>query len=81
MLEATTHSLYGRTVKIDYGGGITARYSHCSALLVSAGQEVKEGDAIAKVGSTGASTGPHLDMEVLKDGNLLNPIYFVYAGG
>ena len=72
-----THSLYGLTVKIDYGSGVTARYSHCSALLVSAGQTVQAGDVIALVGSTGESTGPHLDLEVLKDGKLLNPLYFV----
>lgn len=75
--EATTHSLYGLTVKIDYGAGITARYSHCSSLLVSSGQEVEPGQAIALVGDTGQVTGPHLDLEVLKDGELLNPLYFV----
>jgi len=77
VLLAESHSLYGLTVKIDYGGGVTARYSHCSALLVSAGQTVQAGDVIALVGSTGESTGPHLDLEVLKDGELLNPLYFV----
>jgi len=76
-VEATTHSLYGLTVKIDYGDGIAARYSHCSALLVSVGQTVTAGDAIARVGDTGMVTGPHLDLEVLKDGELLNPLYFV----
>ena len=74
---AETHPLYGLTVKIDYGGGITARYSHCSALLVSVGQMVEAGDVIARVGSTGEVTGPHLDLEVMKDGELLNPLYFV----
>lgn len=77
VVEATFHDLYGYTVKIDYGDGIAARYSHCSALLVSAGQTVQGGEVIARVGSTGASTGPHLDMEVLKNGELLNPLYFV----
>jgi murein DD-endopeptidase MepM/ murein hydrolase activator NlpD len=75
--------LYGLTVKIDYGeggdpaGNITARYSHCSALLVSAGQTVKAGDVIARVGSTGQVTGAHLDLEILKDGELMNPIYYL----
>ena len=77
VVEATSHSLYGQTMKIDYGGGVTARYSHCAALLVSAGQTVETGDVIALVGSTGESTGPHLDLEVMKDGELLNHLYFV----
>ena len=71
------HSLYGLTVVIDYGGGVHARYSHCSELLVNTGQTVQAGDAIARIGSTGESTGPHLDLEVIKDGELLNPLYFV----
>ena len=77
VVEAATHSLYGLTIVVDYGDGVMARYSHCSALLVSTGQMVRAGDAIALVGSTGASTGPHLDIEVLKDGELMNPLYFV----
>lgn len=55
-------------------------YAHCSQLLVSAGQEVKKGDVIAKVGSTGNSTGPHLHLEVLVDGEHLNPLYFADTG-
>ncbi|MCD7947880.1 MAG: peptidoglycan DD-metalloendopeptidase family protein [Oscillospiraceae bacterium] len=77
VLEATTHSLYGLTVRIDYGNGVTARYSHCNTLLVSTGQTVEAGDVIAHVGQTGNATGPHLDLEVMKDGELLNPLYFV----
>jgi murein DD-endopeptidase MepM/ murein hydrolase activator NlpD len=64
-------------MRVDYGDGIIARYSHCSALLASAGQEVEAGAVIARVGSTGASTGPHLDIEILKDGELLNPLYYL----
>ncbi len=77
VVEAVTHELYGQTVRIDYGDGITARYSHCSAVLVSAGQTVEAGAVIARVGSTGESTGPHLDLEVLKGGELLNPLNFI----
>ncbi|MCQ5120587.1 M23 family metallopeptidase, partial [Coprococcus eutactus] len=51
-------------------------YGHCSQILVSAGQEVKDGDVIAKVGNTGNSTGAHLHLEVLVDGQYLNPLYF-----
>ena len=68
---------YGLMVVIEYTTGATARYAHCSSLLVSAGQEVVAGQAIAKVGSIGASTGPHLHAEVIKDGEYMNPLYFM----
>ena len=71
------HGGYGYTVIIDYGDGISALYAHCSALLVTVGQTVQTGDIIALVGTTGNSTGPHLHLEIRKNGRLLNPIFFV----
>lgn len=75
---------YGLVVVLDGtmqdGRTLTTKYAHCSQLLVSAGQEVKKGDVIAKVGSTGNSTGPHLHLEVLVDGEHLNPLYFADTG-
>ena len=75
---------YGLCVVLDgetNGGSIlTTKYGHCSQLLVSEGQTVKAGDVIAKVGSTGNSTGPHLHLEVLLDGEYLNPLYFADTG-
>jgi murein DD-endopeptidase MepM/ murein hydrolase activator NlpD len=68
---------YGIFLVVDYGKGITARYAHCSALNVSAGQTVKLGDVIALSGNTGNSTGAHLHLEVKKDGEYLNPLYYV----
>ena len=65
---------------MEDGRTLTTKYAHCSELLVSAGQEVKQGDVIAKVGSTGDSTGPHLHLEVLVDGQYLNPLYFTDTG-
>lgn len=65
---------------MEDGRTLITKYAHCSELLVSAGQEVKQGDVIAKVGSTGDSTGPHLHLEVLVDGQYLNPLYFTDTG-
>ncbi len=75
---------YGLCVAIEgeayEGHSLTTKYGHCSQILVSAGQEVKAGDVVAKVGSTGNSTGPHLHLEVLVDGQYRNPLYFADTG-
>ena len=69
---------YGYCVKLDHGNGVTTVYAHCSQLLVSSGQSVSQGSIIAKVGSTGNSTGPHLHLEVRKNGITYNPQNYVY---
>ncbi|MDP3487246.1 MAG: M23 family metallopeptidase, partial [Bacillota bacterium] len=68
---------YGKTVIIDHGKGMSTLYAHCNTLLVKAGDKVIKGQAIAQVGSTGNSTGPHLHFEVRKDGDRVGPTSFV----
>ena len=69
---------YGNLVKIDHGNGIETWYGHASKILVKEGQKVNAGDVVAKVGSTGNSTGPHLHFEIRIDGNHVNPQNYMY---
>jgi len=68
---------YGNLIKLDHGRGIETRYGHLSAILVHAGQHVVRGQQIARMGSTGRSTGSHLHYEVRIDGHAVNPIPFM----
>ena len=67
----------GKLVVISHGNGIQTYYGHCSSLLVSAGETVSAGQAIAKVGSTGRSTGPHLHFEIRVNGSAINPQSYI----
>ena len=64
---------YGNMVIINHGDGIATLYAHCSELLVEKDQQVNAGDEIAKVGSSGLSTGPHLHFEIRKDDKAVDP--------
>lgn len=68
---------YGNTVIVDHGGDIVTLYAHCSSILSRVGQEVDAGTVIAKVGSTGLSTGPHLHFEVRTGGGTVDPLLYV----
>ncbi len=68
---------YGNLVEINHGNGYLTRYAHNEQVLVKVGEEVERGQALAIVGSTGHSTGPHVHFEVLKEGRQIDPMAFV----
>lgn len=68
---------YGVLVEVSHGNGYVTRYGHNSRVLVKVGETVERGEAIAEVGSTGRSTGPHVHFEVLRNGAQINPAAFV----
>ena len=67
----------GNLIVIRHGFGITTRYGHLTRFAVRPGTQVKRGDVIGYVGSTGRSTGPHLHYEVWADGRPINPSQFL----
>ena len=77
VIFAGQKSGYGNCVIIEHENGLATLYGHLSKILVDANQQVKIGDVIAKVGSTGRSTGPHLHYEVRKNNTPINPKLFL----
>jgi murein DD-endopeptidase MepM/ murein hydrolase activator NlpD len=71
---------YGRMVEIDHGNGLSTRYGHMSEIHVKVGDQIKIGQVIGAVGSTGRSTGPHLHYETRIDGEAVDPQKFLRAG-
>lgn len=65
---------YGYAVYVRHADGYETRYAHLSRVVVTVGEEVLRGEAVGRVGSTGASTGPHLHFEVRADGRALDPL-------
>jgi murein DD-endopeptidase MepM/ murein hydrolase activator NlpD len=68
---------YGYLVVLDHGGGWETRYAHLSRIDVRVGERVAQGAVVGLVGSTGASTGPHLHFEVRRDGLALDPLAYL----
>lgn len=77
--KAEWFSSYGLYIAVEHGGDIQTRFGHLSRLNVYAGQEVKKGDLIGYIGSTGRSTGPHLHYEVRIAGTAVNPLPYMQA--
>ncbi len=77
VIWAANRSDYGHTVEIDHGNGYRTRYAHNQELVVQAGDRVSAGQVIARMGSTGRASAPHVHFEVLKDGQRINPARFV----
>ncbi|MBL4942391.1 MAG: M23 family metallopeptidase [Colwellia sp.] len=69
---------YGQLVEINHGEGLKTRYGHNKKLLVNVGDVVTKGQVIARMGSTGRSTGPHVHYEILHNNKQINPLKFVY---
>lgn len=77
VVTAQYNSAYGNYIVINHGNGLSTLYAHNTTLLVSAGQQVSRGQTIAKVGSTGFSTGPHCHFEVLLNGSCTDPMAYL----
>ena len=79
--RADWFSSYGLYIQIEHGGDLETRYGHLSRLNVAEGQQVRKGDLIGYVGTTGRSTGPHLHYEVRVEGVAVNPVPYLSGEG
>lgn len=77
VIFAGNRGTYGKAILVDHGGGVVTLYGHCSSFVASEGQMVNKGQIIARVGSTGYSTGPHLHFEVRINGKHVNPSGYI----
>ncbi len=75
--RAGYYSGYGKYIKIRHGGSLETAYGHLSRISVRPGQQVRQGQVIGYVGTSGVSTGPHLHYEVIKNGRFINPMSVV----
>jgi murein DD-endopeptidase MepM/ murein hydrolase activator NlpD len=70
---------YGELVEVNHGKGYITRYGHNSEILVEIGERIKQGQVIAKMGSTGRSTGPHVHFEVVRNGKIVDPTKYILS--
>ncbi len=77
--QSGDHPGYGNLVEVSHGNGYVTRYGHNQKNLVQIGDTVKKGQVLALMGTSGRSTGPHLHLEVHRDGRVVNPIKYVRA--
>ena len=77
--EVRTSATYGKVLKYETKDGYTVMYAHLSKVLVKQGEEIRQGQVVAKSGNTGLSTGPHLHYSLWKDGILLDPMEYLSA--
>lgn len=77
VVKAKSSSDYGNFIALDHGDGLVTLYAHCSQLLVDVDEHVSKGQIIARAGSTGRSTGPHLHFEVRVQGVRIDPSYYL----
>lgn len=75
--NASVSTAYGNNVTISHGGGWSTHYSHMTQFIVGSNDHVVQGQVIGYIGSTGYSTGPHLDFEVIHDGSYMNPVNYI----
>lgn len=77
--EVRTSATYGKVLKYETKDGYTVMYAHLSDVLVKKGEEIRQGQVVAKSGNTGLSTGPHLHYSLWKDETLLDPMEYLSA--
>lgn len=74
------NDIYGLYLQIDHGNGVKSFYAHCSKLCVRQGRTVEAGEKVAESGETGNATGPHLHLELKRNGIFLNPLQYLSIG-
>jgi len=77
VMDTGEDDTYGIFVRIDHGNGYETPYAHASQALVQIGELVRKNEVIALSGSTGQSTAPHLHFELLRDGELVDPLELI----
>lgn len=78
--EVRTSATYGKVLKYETEDGYEVMYAHLSQVLVKKGDEIRQGQVVAKSGNTGLSTGPHLHYSLWRNGELIDPMDFVSMG-